>query len=86
MAPTLSHFVSFAAPRGGRISPWDDPAAKTVMAPTLSHFVSFAAPPGGPHFALGRPGGENRDGPHALALRVVRWPCRPRGNPKANYV
>ena len=39
MAPTLTHFVSFAAPRGGRISlagltakrfraPWGGPAAK----------------------------------------------------------
>ena len=28
MAPTLTHFVSFAAPQGGRISPWDGPAAK----------------------------------------------------------
>ena len=33
MAPTVSHFVWFPAPTGGRVLPWGGPAAK--LAPTL---------------------------------------------------
>jgi len=54
VAPTVVHFVSLPAPRGGRRPPWGGPAP--AWAPTLSHFV-WSLPPKGAQPAFGRPGG-----------------------------
>ena len=52
MAPTVSHFVWFPAPQGGRILPWGGPTAR--LAPTLVTSCT-SLPPEGANFSWGGP-------------------------------